>query len=104
MGRFRSNPVEIEAVQWLGFNERKMREFVTEHVSLPDDTLESIRADEQQGTLNIWCAKGASTVTLNPNDWLIAEADASGVYPCEAGVFALRYTRLVDNEAKRADL
>jgi hypothetical protein len=100
MTRFRSVPNTIDAVQWSVFNEDKIRAFVLHHVDGLEMTsvAESISVDTQLGTLNIWCHKGQSTVTLHENDWLIAEADRSGVYPCEAGVFALRYRQLVGDE------
>jgi len=89
--KFRSKPVEIEATQWF-----------------PGVDIPCVRAEE------CWAAIGIRTpgvdpqrfrqpdkhyvmtthgqkAYLEPGDWVIAEPDKNGHYPCKPKIFAERY-------------
>jgi len=38
-------------------------------------------------------------VPVNPGDWIIAEPDGSGFYPCAPNVFAAKYEPVPDEPA-----
>lgn len=72
MGKFRSKPVEIEAVQ---FNDQG------DHPAVFDD-----------GTKDGWLMHTRSGVAVvRLGDWIITEPDGSGHYPCAPEVFAAKY-------------
>lgn len=74
--RFRSKPVEIEAVQ---FNAEG------DHPAVKRRQLEPVTG----GPFEVLGAQGWSGVNLG--DWIITEPKGDGFYPCRPDVFALKY-------------
>lgn len=101
MARFRSKPVEIDAVQWTGdldgivawaddLCERNVTAR-TVHAHVGVDVLD----DALGPVLRLWVEKSQAECDVEPGGWVIAEADGDGFYPCTAEVFAARYVALV---------
>lgn len=76
MGKFRSKPVEIEAVQ---FNKAGDHPAV-QYSGKDDSGREYFSVRSKQGR-----------VSVNSGDWIITEPDGSGHYPCAPEVFAAKY-------------
>jgi hypothetical protein len=75
MGQFRKKPVVIEATQ---FNK-------------PGDHL-AVEAGFSMGKPPAFCVRGKQGwVNVDPGDWIIAEMDGDGHYPCKPAVFAATY-------------
>ncbi len=81
--RFRSKPVEIEAVQMTA-----QRLFDWENLveRLPNGVW-------FDGTV-MKCESRNGHVAADVDDWIIQESDGSGCYPCKPDVFAVKYEPL----------
>lgn len=70
MARFRSKPIEIEAVQWF-------------------------KEGDHEAVISIfdgWKVRGAQGLsTVLPGDWIITEPRGDGFYPCNPDVFSAKY-------------
>lgn len=94
MARFRSKPVEIEAVQltpdlWsrlLAIGEALPHGVFVEG-SLGPDCPNGMWFD---GT-RLKCRSRNGNVLAAEGDWVIQESDGSGCYPCKPDVFAAKY-------------
>lgn len=94
MGRYRSKPVEVEAVQATLAN-------VLAWFSTTDATAEPPMGVELEGWAdaarkewsgNLLCHSRNGPVVAESNDWIIAEPGAPGLcYPCKPDVFAAKY-------------
>lgn len=91
MARFRSKPVEIEAVQIT-------RSKVTG--DMQRDAAEWLDAEEEAGRAHAYWNGGDpyfmittanGPVRAVPGDWIIREPSGVGCYPCNPDVFAARY-------------
>lgn len=71
MPKFRKKPVEVEATQWLKPGD---------HPAVYPSSISSYGVIGKQGTVDV-----------HPGDWIIAEMDGSGFYPCKPDVFAATY-------------
>ena len=86
MTTYRKRPVEVEAVQWTGRNTIEIGEFLGEtawHFWVGT------------GVIALRVAGGAvlsSTVlSVKAGDWIVAEPDGMGFYPCAAAIFETTY-------------
>jgi hypothetical protein len=76
MPRFRSRPFEIEAVQW------------NEDGDHPAVEIKQTTAGEPIA----WVVRGhQGNSQVNPGDWIIAEPDGDGFYPCDPDTFERKY-------------
>lgn len=74
--RYRKLPVEVLALKWTGDNWAAIQEFAGKHVVF------------HGGDIDVWIAKSKTWRQAMPvGDWIIAELDGDGVYPCEAAAF-----------------
>ena len=80
--KFRSKPVEIEAVQWTGDNEDEVAALVVP-VGVPLGLL--FRPER------LWVAKSRAWCDLPVGHWIIKEPDGSGFYPCAPEIFSNRW-------------
>jgi hypothetical protein len=92
MARFRSKPVEIEAVQ---FTPEVIKVIVLDGVDIPNG-LQCIAASFHQRhrevhSASFICQTRQGPVRPDVNDWIIQESDGSGCYPCKPDVFAAKY-------------
>lgn len=81
---FRKRPVQVRAIQWTGDNADAVRAFVDRPVykrGFVDDA----------GKL--WVEKSNAWCDIAVGDWVIAELDGAGVYPCVAAHFGATYER-----------
>lgn len=87
MPRFRKRPVVVEA--------RQVPRFDGDPDVVRDLELWLGRAFEtwlpSRDQLVFHVAKGRAEVTVGAGDWVIAEPDGSGFYPCSAADFAATY-------------
>lgn len=79
---YRKKPVEVIALRWLGDNYEIVAEFVGS---------ESCLRREDDGAIALWIAKSRNWGIVNVNDWIIAERDGVGYYPCTAEQFTDTY-------------
>ena len=76
--KFKTKPVEIEAVQWFKAGDHPAVIFAASLV--------------HPGVTDKYVVKGAQGhSTVNPGDWIIAEPRGDGFYPCNPEVFAAKY-------------
>lgn len=87
--RYRSKPVEIDAVQWTGDNRAEVTDFVIEHGLRTDPFI--------AGHVRVATVNG-NTADARPGDWIIAESEPGLFYPCAADVFATRYEPVSQHE------
>lgn len=83
MSKFRSKPVEIEAVQ---LTPQRLADWRAGVERLPNGV--------ELGTLGFWCISRNRAVLAQMHDWIIQESDGSGCYPCKPDVFAAKYERV----------
>jgi len=70
----------VEAVQWTGENLHEVEKFIgTTQITLHDTVL------------GIFVTKSNAICHLQKGDWIIAEPDGSGFYPCAQDVFYASY-------------
>ena len=81
--KFRKKPVEIEAIQFTGWNMRECAEFIG-----PDNIDNTLKYP------NIITSEG--TMRVNEDDWIIEEPfdKARGYYPCKPDIFELTYEKV----------
>jgi hypothetical protein len=78
MPRYRKRPIKVEAVQWF-----------------PGVNHPGVTPGGEYGS-SVRTAHGQQAL-LSPGDWIIAEPDGRGFYPCKPDIFAATYD-LVDEE------
>lgn len=90
MSKFRSKPVEIEAVQLTPLQAIR---YVFRVDKMPNGLdFNGIRnADGETWTGGLMCATRQGEVEAHVGDWIIQESDGSGCYPCKPDVFAAKY-------------
>ena len=77
--KFRKKPVEIEAIQWDGFNVEEMKTFITSDYSIVGIRL-YLKTLESDG----------ETQLAMPADWIIKGVKGE-FYPCKPDVFEQTY-------------
>lgn len=82
MTKYRSKPVEIEAVQ---LTTQRAIDYKNEVERMPEG-LEYIRHGG-----HFACHGRQGFVLASVNDWIIQELDGSGCYPCAPDVFSAKY-------------
>jgi hypothetical protein len=74
--RYRKLPVEVLALKWTGDNWPAVKAFAGKHVVF------------HGGDIDVWIEKSKTWRQAMPvGDWIIAEIDGHGVYPCPAEAF-----------------
>lgn len=90
MPKFRSKPVEIEAVQMTA---EFIGEWLYSNGPAPNGlTFEgwAVAARQEHSGLYI-CHTRQGEVPADIGDWIIQESDGSGCYPCKPDVFEAKY-------------
>ena len=85
--RFRKKPIEVKAMQWVP-------EMADSYVQSIFDWLRAGRAVFRPATNNaLWLLvdKGQSECLIHSGDWIIAEPDGKGFYPCSRDQFDATY-------------
>lgn len=91
MGSFRKKPVTVEAHQW------RPDAPVAAGMLVGLLMARGIDFDVVGGCgLRFFVNKGGSMATIAPNDWVIAEADGDGFYPCVDEQFRASYESVED--------
>lgn len=90
--RYRKKPVEVTALQYTGPDG---------HRNVGDDTQRGSSVIEafmgpaynirHDSSLAFWIEKSQAVGTIRPGDWIIAEPDGSGFYPCSKADFEATY-------------
>lgn len=76
--RYRKLPVEVTAIRWTGENFPAVCEFADP---------ERIRVEVPGEQLRLWIEKSQTWGMVRAGDWIIAERDGDGYYPCVATEF-----------------
>ncbi len=87
--RFRSKPVEIEAVQFNPSEALPMESAPSWFVKDMLSGRAQYRADDEPPTMLLYTANGP--VVAVPGDWIIREPSGVGAYPCKPDVFDMKY-------------
>ena len=82
-GQYRKKPIVITGVRWTGDNFDVVKAFATDY--LPDPP----SADGRH--LNLWIEKSNTFGRVRLGDWVLAERDGVGFYPCTAEEFDATY-------------
>jgi hypothetical protein len=85
--RFVSRPVEIEAMQWTG----EPGSTISEIMQFCGEVRGIVNVMPNRPQLVFYCAKSDAWVTIDRGDWIIAERDGIGFYPCVDAQFRERY-------------
>jgi len=87
--RYRKKPVEIEAVQWTGFNVGEISDFANGHIrfDVNDAALEASAASAK-AVLNLCTLEGE--VQADQYDFIIKGVNGE-FYPCKPDIFAKTY-------------
>lgn len=83
-GRYRKRPVEVTAVRWTGSNLGVIEAFAGWSL-MASGTRRTVF--EHAGDLKLWIDKSQTWGTVRKGDWVIAERDGIGFYPCTAEQF-----------------
>ena len=89
MSRFRSKPVEIEAVH---LNPNNLVAMADKAQPVPAGL--QLRFDADGHITGMSCHTRHGVVEADVGDWAIQESDGSGCYPCKPDVFAAKYEPL----------
>lgn len=90
--RFRKKPVEIEAIQWRGYNLEDVIAFTGKHPKFDewfsswDEYKEHVRDDSS--IFKIFTLEGVMSAT--PGDWIIKGVQGE-FYPCKPEIFEATY-------------
>lgn len=92
---YRKRPVEVVAIRWTGRNWPEVAGFVA---SVPSPSLDGPAVRQaSSGRLALWIEKSQTWRPDHPvGDWIIAERDGVGVYPCVASEFDETYEEIED--------
>jgi hypothetical protein len=82
MARYKSKPVEIEAVRWTGENVEEVADFAAR-----------IKVLSSQTAL-LWVAKSGAWCSLPTGTYVMKEPDGTGFYPCDPAVFESRWEQV----------
>ena len=89
--RYRKLPVEVVAVCWTGSNWDVIAEFVQENGGMGTYPLD-LKVRHMDHVLDLWIEKSKTwRYGLPVGDWIIAERDGVGFYPCTAAEFEVAY-------------
>lgn len=92
--RFRKLPVEVTAIRWTGENLHAVCVFI-EGLTGPEDGWALVKRDmSNTDDLRVWIEKSDTWGTVRLGDWVLAERDGVGFYPCTAEQFADTYEAL----------
>ena len=86
MTKYVSKPVEIDAVQVHGDNAEIVRAFIQRH---DPGARHQDGYDRRNGKL--WVKASQAWCDIKEGDYVIAERNSKGVYPCQREVFEERY-------------
>ena len=95
--KYRKKPVEIEAVEWTGKNEREMYEFLTVKIdtipTLEEDTfrIDLVNGGCQVGNLIIKTLEGDHRANIG--DYVIKGVKGE-YYPCKPDIFKMTYEKV----------
>lgn len=87
--QYRSLPVTIEAVQWDSDNLNEVLAFVVTHS--PAWAGKGFRDATGIREAALWVEKSSAWCSVPVGDWIVAERDGTGVYPCADTEFQTRY-------------
>lgn len=87
--RYKSRPVEVTAMQWTGD-----RGGVVALRSWMDQKAHQSGLDYDAVVASLWVAKAGRWIALTPGDFVVAEPDGIGFYPCKRDIFEDRYVAL----------
>lgn len=90
-GTFTSKPRTVRAIQWTGENLAEVERFTLPAGVRTSGPHPLIRTRPGDRDLHLWTAKGGSWTTVRRGDFVIAERDGSGFYPCEGATFEANY-------------
>ncbi len=82
--RYRKKPVEIEAVQFTGRNQREVLSFI-----YPDLSEDALRGAEVMN-LPVVISTLEGDMTASPGDWVIKGVQGE-FYPCKPAIFTATY-------------
>lgn len=84
MGKFRKKPVEVEALQWTGYNLDEVREFVS------DGSFHGLESDNNGAWRTIGIKTLEGVMLADRNDWIIKGVKGE-FYPCKPDIFEQTY-------------
>jgi len=93
VARYRSKPVEVDAVQWTGDNADEVRAFVREHDPASDQLRGTGGFDTWAGRTNaaVWVRASNAWCDVHVGSYVMAERNGPGVYPCRRADFEDRW-------------
>lgn len=104
MGRYRKNPVEIEAVQFTGDNWSEIQRFVGFHKSTDGYDIQTFNpigtyktSDDEEIVAEVWDKLHSTWVGVKKDQWVIKGIQGE-FYPCDDYVFKQTYTKLEEFE------
>ncbi len=90
MAKFRSRPVEVEAIQWTGLNEDDLVSFTRgEFNALAED--DRANSDDPEATAQLFETRGRWRLVFD-NDWIIREGQS--LYVCRPEAFAAQFEQV----------
>jgi hypothetical protein len=102
MSIYRKRPVEVEAVQWTGYN-------ITEVLAFADTNFQPpVRPQDEDGKptsgvlpAKLWVAANKSWLPLVVSEWIMK--DAAGFYPCKNEIFEVTYDGPIEGSTEVPD-
>lgn len=98
--KYRKKPIEIEALQWTGENQREMFDFLTNYEKV-DEYMNSvgdnfyIDHDRVRGGLVIKTLGGEHIASIND---VIIKGINGEFYPCKSDIFEKSYEKVIDTD------
>jgi hypothetical protein len=83
--RYRSRPCEVEAMRWTGSNADAIRAWIDQ------PSHQYGLGVDFEGAASLWVKKAQRWVPIEVGDYVIAEPDGDGFYPCAWSIFDQRW-------------
>lgn len=98
--KYRKRPVEVEALQWTGKNQREMFDFLTNYKKINEymnSEGENFYIDHYRGGLIIKTLEGEHIASIND---VIIKGINGEFYPCKPDIFEKSYEIVIDTDNK----
>ncbi len=83
------NPTRVHALQWTGFNEKAMIEWLK---PIPFHAIDPEDAEQPEHTAELLVSANSVWVPIETGEWVLI--DSRGAYPCKDEIFRESYSQV----------
>lgn len=97
MTTYYRKPIPVEAIQWTGSNVDDVRSFADARADGRASTVAHYVGDPTE--LEIWVEKSRKWIFITAGDYVVAEPDGVGIYPCTKAIFEASHDQIAPAQA-----